>query len=141
MSQHQQALDAYSQFFASMTRDDLVSLTLVFTPNARFKDPFNDVHGIAKITAIFQHMFDSLDEPKFIIDETLLSNNIAYLKWQFTASRKNKPLLLTGVSRVIFNSQGLVSEHIDYWDASEQFYMKLPFVGSLLRFIQSKLKV
>jgi hypothetical protein len=39
---------------------------------------------------------------------------------------------------VVFNDRGLVSEHVDYWDASEQFYMKLPVIGSILRFIRNK---
>jgi len=47
-------------------------------------------------------------------------------------------LKLVGLSRVVFNDRGLVSEHVDYWDASEQFYMKLPVIGSILRFIRNK---
>ena len=27
---------------------------------------------------------------------------------------------------------------IDYWDASEQFYMKLPIIGGLLRLIRKQ---
>ena len=63
---------------------------------------------------------------------------MAYIKLQFTGSLKNKTFKLTGVSRVVFDQQGLVSEHIDYWDASEQFYMKLPIIGGLLRLIRKQ---
>lgn len=136
MTNHQLALNEYVFLFENMKMDDLVHLDRFFTSDARFKDPFNEVHGLDNIHHIFQHMFSTLDNPNFRVDEALLTGDVAYIKWQFNAQLKNKTMTLVGVSRVVFNEKGLVSEHIDYWDASEQFYMKLPFIGALLRFIQ-----
>jgi steroid delta-isomerase len=138
MANHQLALNDYVSLFENMSRDDLVQLDRFFTTNAHFKDPFNEVYSLEKIRYIFEHMFNSLNNPSFTVDEAVLNENIAYIKWQFKAQLKSKPITLMGLSRVVFNQQDLVSEHIDYWDASEQFYMKLPIIGSLLRFIQSK---
>jgi len=136
MANHQRALNDYVSLFESMKIDDLAVLGNFFTSNAHFKDPFNEVHGLDKIHHIFEHMFTTLDNPSFRVDEALLTDDIAYIKWQFNAHLKKKSMTLVGISRVVFNEQGLVSEHIDYWDASEQFYMKLPIIGALLRFIQ-----
>ena len=136
MASQQDALDAYIVFYEQMTREDLARLPAFFAKQAHFKDPFNDVVGVERINTIFHHMFDTLASPKFIIEEAVPSGDVAYIKWQFTAELKAKPLKLVGVSRVVFDSDGLVTEHIDYWDASEQFYMKLPVIGSLLRFIR-----
>ena len=83
-------------------------------------------------------MFETLNTPKFVIDEAVLESDVAYIKWKFTGAVNTKQLKLVGLSRVVFDEQGLVSEHIDYWDASEQFYMKLPIIGSILRFIRNK---
>jgi len=136
MASQQDVLDAYIVFYEQMTREDLARLPAFFAKQAHFKDPFNDVVGVERINTIFHHMFDTLASPKFIIEEAVPSGDVAYIKWQFTAEIKAKPLKLVGVSRVVFDSDGLVTEHIDYWDASEQFYMKLPVIGSLLRFIR-----
>jgi steroid delta-isomerase len=136
MANHQLALNDYVTLFENMNIDDLVNLDRFFTSNAHFKDPFNEVHGLDKIHHIFEHMFTTLDNPSFLVDEALLTADVAYIKWQFNAQLKNKSMTFIGISRVVFNEQGLVSEHIDYWDASEQFYMKLPFIGALVRFIQ-----
>lgn len=138
MANHQLALSNYVSLFENMSKDDLVHLDRFFTINAHFKDPFNEVHSLENIRYIFEHMFNSLNKPSFTVDEAVLNDDIAYIKWQFKAELKNKPISLMGLSRVVFNQQDLVSEHIDYWDASEQFYMKLPIIGSLLRFIQGK---
>lgn len=136
MASHQQSLAGYISFYQYMTREDLARLPKLFTKQARFKDPFNDVYGVERIAAIFHHMFDTLSEPQFVVEESMLEGDVAYIKWQFTGSLKAKPFQLTGVSRIVFDHGGLVSEHIDYWDASEQFYMKLPIIGALLRLIR-----
>jgi len=136
MVNQQLALNDYVTLFENMNRGNLIHLDRFFTSNAHFKDPFNEVHGLDKIRLIFEHMFNTLDNPIFHVDEAVLSNDIAYIKWKFNAQLKSKHILLVGLSRVVFNDQGLVSEHIDYWDASEQFYMKLPLIGALMRFIQ-----
>jgi steroid delta-isomerase len=138
MANHQLALNDYVTLFENMNIDDLVNLDRFFTSNAHFKDPFNEARGLDKIHHIFQHMFTTLDNPSFRVDEALLTGDVAYIKWQFHAQMKNNSMMLVGISRVVFNEQGLVSEHIDYWDASEQFYMKLPIIGALLRFIKSQ---
>ena len=40
---------------------------------------------------------------------------------------------IRGASHLLFNAQGLVSLHRDYWDAAEELYEKLPLLGSLMR--------
>jgi len=141
MADLQLALNKYMSFYENLNVDNLQQIDSIFTANAHFKDPFNDVFGIDKIHTVFKNMFSDLDKPTFLVDEVVLNKNIAYLKWQFNAQLKDKPILIVGLSRVIFNDQGLVSEHVDYWDASEQFYMKLPILGSVLRFIQRKVSI
>ncbi len=141
MADLQRALNNYMSFYENLNVDNLQLIDSIFTANAHFKDPFNDVFGIDKIHTVFKNMFSDLDKPTFLVDEVVLNKNIAYLKWQFNAQLKDKPILIVGLSRVIFNTQGLVSEHVDYWDASEQFYMKLPILGSVLRFIQRKVSI
>jgi steroid delta-isomerase len=138
MVSRQYALNSYIVFFEQMKREDLVRLPEFFAHQARFKDPFNDVTGVEQISKVFHHMFETLNTPKFIIDEAVLESDVAYIKWKFTGASNAKQLKLVGVSRVVFNDQGLVLEHVDYWDASEQFYMKLPVIGSILRFIRNQ---
>ena len=141
MASHHQALADYIDFYQQMTREDLARLPQLFTKQAHFKDPFNDVMGVERIVTIFHHMFDTLSDPKFDVEESLIENSVAYIKWQFTAELKTRPFQITGVSRVVFDDDGLVSEHIDYWDASEQFYMKLPIIGALLRLIRKQASI
>jgi hypothetical protein len=38
----------------------------------------------------------------------------------------------------VFDAQGLVTLHRDYWDAAEELYEKLPVVGALMRWLKRR---
>ena len=44
--------------FEGLTPDRLDALGSLYTDDARFKDPFNEVQGRPAIRAIFAHMFE-----------------------------------------------------------------------------------
>lgn len=43
-----------------------------------------------------------------------------------------------GVSRVEFTPENKVARHVDFWDAGVNVYEKIPLLGSILRYIKSK---
>lgn len=137
----EQALVRYIDHFAQLDEATLCDLATLFTPDARFRDPFNDVSGRDAIVVIFRHMFASLRQPRFRIEDWALRDRIAYIHWQFDARLDDgRAIGLSGMSRVVFTSDGLVREHLDYWDAAEQVYMQIPLLGSVLRLIQRKFR-
>jgi drug/metabolite transporter (DMT)-like permease len=56
----QRVIDGFEQ----LAPDALDRLGEFYAPDARFKDPFNEVQGLAPIRAIFAHMYVALREPK-----------------------------------------------------------------------------
>ena len=44
-----------------------------------------------------------------------------------------------GMSEIMFNDQGLIMSHIDYWDAAEHVYEHVPLLSSIIRFVKRKL--
>ena len=135
-------LQDYLKFFEALTPGDLDRLRFHFDPEARFKDPFNDVRGIDEIRRVFTHMFEVCTEPRFKILDWALRENVAYVKWRFTFSLKkyNSGIkMIEGVSRIEFSAEGLVTEHIDYWDPAKYIYQKLPLIGGLFRWFKLKL--
>ena len=57
----------FVDYFERLQPADLSRLAEFYAPQARFKDPFNDVTGVPGITAIFEHMFVSLHQPRFVV--------------------------------------------------------------------------
>lgn len=130
---HQQALAAYIRLFETMTPTSLQKLNDYFASDAVFEDPFNAVRGTAAIRRIFGHMYEVCEHPKFAVLSSALSNNTAWLQWDFTFTYRGGPMKISGASMIRFDEDGLVSMHIDYWDAASQLYEKLPLIGWLVK--------
>ena len=141
---HQQA-ENYAVFYANLTRENLDRLEIIFSPEAHFKDPFNDIIGREKIRIMFRHMFEACEEPSFTINHWAIDGQIAYFWWEFHAKLiflwTKQPVFIQGTSRVIFDAHGLVRSHTDYWDSAEHIYSKLPIIGGIVRAIAQRISI
>ena len=130
-------LDALIDFFHGLSPQSVARLPEFYSADAYFKDPFNEVRGVAAIQHIFTHMFDQVGEPRFVVGEKVVDDGGAMLIWTFTfrVTRwgKGEMQVIRGVSHLKFDAAGKVNYHRDYWDAAEELYMKLPVLGMLMR--------
>ena len=129
-------LEQLIRFFEQIDPSNVSQLSRVYTPDAFFKDPFNEVSGIDAITHIFRHMFDQVDSPRFIVTNSVMQGEQAFLTWDFLFRMKRFSVqehCIRGATHVRFAVDGRVNFHRDYWDAAEELYEKLPLLGSLMR--------
>ncbi|KAB8058360.1 nuclear transport factor 2 family protein [Janthinobacterium sp. FT14W] len=133
------ALARLVAFYEELSLESLVQLNALYAPDARFKDPFNDVVGHAAILAIFEHMFVQVDAPRFVVLESLVQGEQAFLTWEFRFRMKrlvSGEQCIRGASHIRFDGQGRVVVHRDYWDAAEELYEKLPLLGPFMRLLR-----
>lgn len=139
---HAPALDRVIAFFEHLSPESLGSLDQLYAPQARFKDPFNEVEGTQAIRAIFVHMFQSLQEPRFVVTGRVQQGEQAFLTWDFhfRFQRFDTSTVQTirGATHLMFDHQGLIVLHRDYWDAAEELYEKLPGIGALMRWLKRR---
>lgn len=144
-TQHTSAQQRLLDFYTTISPNSLNRIFEIYAAEARFKDPFNDVKNPAQIRKIFEHMFESLNKPQFTILQCIAQDNQCFILWDLTFYFKNTQpdtrQTIHGGSHVIFNEEGMVSYHRDYWDAAEELYEKFPLLGSLLRWIKRRLCV
>ena len=69
--------------FENLAEADLARLSDIYTPDARFKDPFNAVQGVPAIEGIFRHMFVALLAPRFVIRDVVVQGDQCFLTWDF----------------------------------------------------------
>ena len=137
-----QAVQRLVQFFEQLTPQDLPRLRELYAPEARFKDPFNEVQGHDAITAIFAHMFQALDAPHFVVTQSIVQGTQCFLVWEFRFRFRRFDnatwQTVRGGSHLTFDADGRVALHRDYWDAAEELYEKLPLVGGLMRWLKRR---
>jgi steroid delta-isomerase len=127
-------------FFEHLTPQALAELPRLYTPDAAFKDPFNEVRGTAAIAGIFEHMYRSLDQPRFVVHDILVQGDQCFLSWDFVFALKRGGDVQTirGATHLRLAADGRIAVHRDYWDAAEELYEKLPLVGGLMRWLKKR---
>jgi hypothetical protein len=137
-----EALARLVEFFERLGPDDVDALDRFYAPDARFKDPFNDVQGVESIRAIFAHMFVALEEPRFAVTGCVRQREQGFLTWdflfRFRGYRRGETQTIRGATHVVLVPDGRVAVHRDYWDAAEELYEKLPLVGALMRWLRKR---
>jgi ketosteroid isomerase-like protein len=127
--------------FETLTAADVAGLGEFYAPDARFKDPFNEVQGLAAVQRVFAHMFEALDEPRFVVRDIVVEGNQCFLTWDFLFRMqrfRRDPQTVHGSSHLQFDAQGRITLHRDYWDAAEELYEKLPAIGTLMRWLRRR---
>ncbi len=128
--------------FETLSPEALPQLATIYTEDARFKDPFNEVQGLAALRRIFEHMYATLDEPRFVVHERVVQGERCFLTWDFVfrlRSGRREQLVVRGASHLVLAADGRIAMHRDYWDVAEELYEKLPVLGTLMRFLRRRL--
>ncbi len=133
--------NAITQWFETLTPQTLGQIASIYSPEASFLDPFNNLAGIQGITQVYQHMFDTLTAPSFVITNSVVQDQQAFVAWDFNFEIRGRTMLIQGCTHFVLNTQGLIIIHRDYWDAAEELYEKIPVLASLMRFLKRKLTV
>jgi len=128
------------EWFESLTPETLGRIGEFYAANAWFKDPFNEVSGLEAVERVFVHMFKTLRAPRFRITERIVDEHGAFLAWEFRFGAGRREYEVHGATHLKWNGRGKVAYHRDYWDAAEELYAKLPVLGSLMRYLQRRLK-
>ena len=129
-------------FFETLTPQTLDALPTIYAADTRFKDPFNDVQGLDAVQRVFSHMFVALRQPRFVITRQVTQGEDCFITWDFYFYlgnyRRDVEQKIAGATHLVFDSEGLVRVHRDYWDAAEELYEKLPLVGGLMRWLKHR---
>nr|WP_315261798.1 nuclear transport factor 2 family protein [uncultured Limnohabitans sp.] len=139
------AMQRVVHFFEHLQPTDVTRMADIYTSDAQFKDPFNEVQGVPAIARVFAHMFESLDAPRFVITTHVQQGAQCFVTWDFlfAVPRIDGGQLQTirGATHFVLREEAgvwRVAVHRDYWDAAEELYEKLPVVGGLMRWLKKR---
>ena len=135
-----QGLDAWVDFFETLSVHTLDRLPALTVPEVRFRDPFNDARGRDAVRAAMVHTLNGCRDLRFTVTHRLFAPDLAILRWRFEATVTGIGRMdVIGTSEVRQVADGRVAEHIDHWDSGEHVYLRLPLLGAPLRLIQRRL--
>lgn len=129
------------RLFETLAPADVARLGEHYAEDAFFKDPFNEVRGVPAIQRVFAHMFESLDEPRFIVVDVVAQDDDCFLTWDFLFRMRRfdrRLQTVRGATHLRWGPDGRIAWHRDYWDAAEELYEKLPVLGALMRWLKRR---
>lgn len=132
---------AYIACLEALTPERLPELSGHLAPQARFKDPFNDVVGREAVIRVFSKMFEDVTDIDFSARDLACSGSVCFFAWTLRCRlrRNGKPLAFEGATELHLDDEGRIAAHIDHWDAAGQLYAKLPLLGPLLNRLRRRL--
>jgi hypothetical protein len=139
-----QQLDALKDWFQTLTPSSVARVVEFYDPRAHFKDPFNDVQGVEAIMQVFAHMFVTAEAPRFVILDTICAaeseGRQAFVSWRFEFGLRGRLYQIQGATHFRFSAEGKVTEHRDYWDAAEELFQKLPWIGTPIGWLRRRFR-
>mgnify|MGYP000051739626 CR=1 FL=1 len=139
------ALQNVVHFFEHLQPADVARIAEIYTTDAQFKDPFNEVEGVPAIKHIFAHMFEALEAPRFVITQQVQQGAQCFVTWDFlfaTGQGASREFVIRGATHLVYVQEAdgawRIVLHRDYWDAAEELYEKLPVLGTLMRWLKRR---
>ena len=136
------ALRRYLDIWTRIDAQSVDRLRDVLSPDARFADPFHDVTGSDAVIAVLRRAYRRLHSVDITVDAVAVTGAVGFVRWHFAfvTARRRRPWAIEGMSEIhVDQRSGLVTAHIDHWDAARQIYEKLPGIGAILRVIRGRL--
>lgn len=132
-------LDELVECYCRLQPESVEILMGFYAASAHFVDPFNDVRGIDAIRRIFVEMFETLDKPRFSVFAVCRGEVDATIRWQMDFRRRGVAFRIQGCSWLVFDPNGQVCRHEDYWDPAKALFMDIPLLGSVLAWLYRRL--
>jgi SnoaL-like domain len=117
--------------------------TKVYAPDAYLNDTLKTIHGSTGIRDYFIKTVQGLDGMTVTFDDMAVSGHNYYFRWTMDTRMKHlakgQTVRTIGVTLVRFDPQGRVLIHQDFWDSAQGVWDHVPVLGSVIRWIQSKI--
>ena len=130
-----------ADWFQALSPEALETAGDIYASDAVFIDPFNHLTGLKAVRAVYQHMFDTLEQPRFIVTQTVADERNAFMTWDFLFQARGQEMKISGCTQFELDHDGLIVLHRDYWDVAQQVYEKIPVLGAVLRMLRRKLSL
>ena len=128
----------YQSFFEQLTDESVEEFREFASTNVRYRDPFVDARNVDDAVAYLHKTFKDLDDIRFVMKGHARNGYVFYQYSQMIFRLKRLPQKLWKLdmmSKIIFNDEGKLIDHSDYWDASPLFE-SFPLLGKSITLIK-----
>ena len=117
------------------TKEEWESL---YNKEVKFIDPTQEKDGIDAYIKAQDGLIKRSDDIYLESHSIAINKNIAFIEWTMGLKIKGLEFLYDGTTRLIFDDEGKVKEHRDYFDFCSSTFRNVPVIGRFFPLLYSR---
>ena len=110
----------------------------LYSEEVKFIDPTQEKNGIDAYIKAQDGLIKRCDDIYLESHAIAINENIAFVEWTMGLKIMGIEFLYNGTIRLIFNKEGKVKEHRDYFDFCSSTFANVPVLGVFFRWLYSR---
>ncbi len=110
----------------------------LYNKQVKFIDPTQEKNGIDAYIKAQDGLIKRCDDIYLESHSIAINKNIAFVEWTMGLKIKGLEFLYDGTTRLIFDEEGKVKEHRDYFDFCSGTFGNIPVIGGFFRWLYSR---
>lgn len=115
----------------------------LYAKDAYLNDSLKEVRGADAIDAYFRKTLEMATLVRVSFQDAAVSGENYYFRWvmdvQAPKLNNGEVVRSLGMTHILFDAEGRVAVHQDYWDAASGLFQHLPVLGSLMGWVKERL--
>ncbi len=143
--QAEKAIQQVSDFLCNIGSQEYIEREIanVYAEDAYLNDTLKTLTNREQIRAHFIKTSKTMTDYSLKIDDVATTDKGYYFRWtmKFSAPKlaRGEEIISVGMSHVIFDNDGKVLLHQDFWDSSTGLFEHVPLVGGGIRLVKKRL--
>ena len=110
----------------------------LYNEQVKFIDPTQEKNGIDAYIKAQNGLIKRCDDIYLESHSIAINKNIAFVEWTMGLKIKGIEFLYDGTTRLIFDKEGKVIEHRDYFDFCSSTFGNVPVIGDFFRWLYAR---
>ena len=110
----------------------------LYSDQIKFIDPTQEKKGIDAYIESQDKLIKRCDDVFLKSHSIAINKNIAFVEWTMGLKIKGLEFLYDGTTRLIFDEEGKIKEHRDYFDFCSGTFGRVPILGGFFRWLYSR---
>tara|TARA_B100000214_G_C23954888_1_gene622302 strand:- start:1360 stop:1785 length:426 start_codon:yes stop_codon:yes gene_type:complete len=109
-----------------------------YSKDVKFIDPTQEKVGIKAYIKAQEGLINKCEDIFLKSHAVAINNDVAFIEWTMGLKIKGLEFLYNGTTRLIFDENGKVKEHRDYFDFCSGTFGKVPIIGRFFKWLYSR---
>jgi hypothetical protein len=110
----------------------------LYASDVRFQDPTQERQGLAAFLDAQEGLLRRCDDVMLRPAAQAIEGGTAFIEWEMGLKIRGIEFLYPGTTRLLFNSDGKITDHRDYFDFVGPTFAPVPIVGGFVRWLYGR---